>query len=138
MSMTPRDKKITITANPVGYGSIEVDGQDVTNSISGFEVRSKAGEGTEIILYTARPDVSLDLEGAVYIVDSSAQPSEAIELCVALLKELNPEMIQAAVLDELSWGDDQSDLSLVQKTISTIIGVFEHASSESQGHQELR
>lgn len=63
---TPNPRRITISINAAGYGSVEVDGQHIPH-LRGFDVKARAGSLTEVSLHAAAPSVELDGDGFVGI-----------------------------------------------------------------------
>jgi hypothetical protein len=56
--------RIEIKADDAGFGSIFVDGQDLSNAVRGIDVRMRVGELSAVTLQMIG-EVTLDTEGSV-------------------------------------------------------------------------
>lgn len=92
---TEQTRHVKVVLDPMGYGTAVVDGQDLTRSLVGVEVRSMAGEPTQVALHAKRGQaVEFDGEALVTVV----LPGAAGPDIARWLADVDPAAVQRAAL----------------------------------------
>lgn len=83
--------EVKMKADAIGRGTVEVDGVDVSDKITGFQVIVEHREPTRVLLY-AMSRVELHLDGVVEIVQEGDNFLEWIET-------IDPDMLADMAID---------------------------------------
>lgn len=98
-------RQVSARLDVLGHGAVTVDGQDLTNSLRGIEVRSMVGEPTQIALHAAegRP-VEYDGPALVTVVQYERGSDPAA--LATWLSQVDPARLEEAALNraDLSAG----------------------------------
>lgn len=96
--------KFRIESSPLGRGSIEVNGEDVSDRVSSLQFEMRAGQPPILILHHVAASGAIEGEGILQIADSGTG-QEAIE---RFLRNIDPGMLEVEVLNRLGLGDDST------------------------------
>jgi hypothetical protein len=96
------EHQVKATVDRRGYGTLEVDGTDLTQSLHGFDIAVRAGDLAHVALYLF-PGQSLDFEGIaeVSVARTVDDPGPA---AVMFLTAIDPEILEREALNSSTWG----------------------------------
>lgn len=90
-----------IDVNAIGRGKIMVNGADISDKISGFQVISESGENPKVLVGHRTKGLKIKGEGIVYL-QADVIPMSTI------IRSLDPEAIEKEALSRQGWADDTS------------------------------
>ena len=91
--------RFAISADPIGYSAIEVNGRETTDEVQGFRLESVLGQPTVLTLYASAAG-AVEGEGIVQV--QSADDPAAI---VAFLDKVDPDTWEKAAIAKSDWGN---------------------------------
>lgn len=103
-----------IDAGPVGARAIVVNGEDVTDRVTAWQVAGRDGSATGLILHVAAGG-TIEGQGVVQVV-----PPDYREELASILDHLDPKAVEEKVLEAMQWGDD----SVVKATMDYVKGLL--------------
>jgi hypothetical protein len=92
--------------DPVGQGTVEVDGQDISGDVLGVNFQMQRNTLTEIYLQLL-PGSAVEIEGSGIVYVLSKDPVKKF------LSGLDPNIVKAMALESLGWGDDDPIVAAV-------------------------
>lgn len=100
--------KFRIESAPTGRGTVEVNGQDVTQEISGLAFDMRPGQPPLLTLHFIAAVGVLEGEGIVHAQSATTDGDGLVEF----LDAINPKLLEEAALEESGWGDNQTEIML--------------------------
>lgn len=95
MTTTP----FKIQTEAVGFSSVEIDGQDVTERVQGFQTQSVIGQPTVVILHSSGKG---PIEGEGIVQVSAGDEAQAV---VDFLSRIDPETLEREAISRSDWGE---------------------------------
>ncbi len=92
--------RFSIKVDPVGFGQVTVNGEDVTDRTQGFRVESAQGQPSFLTLYTSGQG-TIQGEGVVQVVEYHEDEAAVIK---DFLKKLDAKVIEKIALERTGWG----------------------------------
>jgi hypothetical protein len=108
-------RHVAARLDALGHGTVTVDGQDLTDSLCGVEVRSIRGEPTQVALHAARP-VEYDGPALVTVVQHE-QGSDPAAIGT-WLSQVDPARLEQAALQRPDIGSGRH--ALTQALLTTL------------------
>lgn len=95
----PRTRHVRVEVDAVGYGSVQVDGVERRDEVTGVEIQAHAGQATEVtILLQPRPVV---FDGQAIVVEDTRDVGAS---AAAFLKAIDPEILEQTALHRPDLG----------------------------------
>jgi hypothetical protein len=109
------ESKIQIELNSNGTGKVVLNGEDISDQITGFVIQNKVGSPPVINLTLVNPSVVLDGVSSVSVPTGS----NSVEDLIDILDNLDPEEISDEILSSSSFSDDPVHMTfdLIRKHI---------------------
>jgi hypothetical protein len=86
----------TVSVTPAGSHQIEVNGKDISDSVSGFTIQSRVGQPPTLTLTELGASGSIAAEGIVRVLDDRASSKEAI---LRFLDSISSSRLEKEVLE---------------------------------------
>ncbi len=93
--------RFAISTDPVGFGEVTVNGEDVTDRVQGFRIESVQGQPSVLTLYSSAAG-AIEGEGIVQVESLTGDDGEVI---ATFLANLDPKLVEQKALDRTGWGD---------------------------------
>jgi hypothetical protein len=93
--------KFRIDASPLGRGAVEVNGEDVSERLSGLRFEMRAGQPPLLTLVHTAAHGVIEGEGIVQVQSDTGRDS-----IIRFLSHIDPTILEAEVLNRLGMGDE--------------------------------
>jgi len=100
--------KFQIESSPTGRGTVKVNGEDVTEQISGMTFDMRPGQPPLLTLHYIGASGVIEGEGIVRV---QTEPTEGDDL-LEFLEAINPKLLEEEALEQSGWGDNQTEMML--------------------------
>lgn len=95
--------KYRIELGPLGHGTIEVNGEDVTNKCQGVSYQAVTGQPSVLTLHHVGAEGVIEGEGIVRVTSDQPDISDA-DVILGFLDSVNTKALAARVLESAEYG----------------------------------
>lgn len=110
--------EVQITINPVGQGTVFVDGQDISTIVSGVQIQAEHGQVTQVYL-KVRPGMTVQVEG---VAEVAADNPESKTTLLRLLSTVDTDRLDKKIMAAADWGDETTMTQQVIAALKEEIG----------------
>lgn len=99
----------SIDMDPIGFRSVTVAGQDITDSVSAVDVHTRSGHPTVLTVHHVSGKGRIEGEGIVHVIEKGEVGPEQI---AEWLADLDPMALEEEVLNRSGFGDSTFEVAL--------------------------
>jgi hypothetical protein len=107
--------RVKLDLDVLGNGTCFLNDEDISDKIHGVQIMAQTGKPTNVYLAT-NAGIKFEGDAVIHQVNEGGiQPG--IDFAVALIEKINPNTIQAEVLDAQQWGKEGSLTALIMENL---------------------